>query len=47
MIYEVCMQVKTERAYEAILEYTSEKLFFYDHQAIKVPENLLKKNDMK
>lgn len=48
MIYEVCIELRTDRGFRDLsVEYSAEALYNIEHSATKIPENLLNKEDFK
>jgi hypothetical protein len=48
VIYEVCLQLNTARHFEDIIvQYQAETVYILSHEEYKVPESLLKKEDIR
>ena len=48
MIYEFCIVLNTARVVENVqVKYSAETVYQIDHKEIKVPDNLLKKEDFR
>lgn len=48
VIYEFCIVMNAQRAMESVhVKYSAETVYHIDHKEIKVPDNLLKKEDFR